>query len=133
MTRWITPVLLVVLAGCDPFGFGPDDAQVCTLEYRAYTVEVVGPDGAPAVGLDARTVVVSTGTVLGNPDGPSGIEGTYYVATDGNAGELAEGETRLRFTAEGDGLRASADYVFRFDGCHVFRESGPTQITAERL
>ena len=133
MRRLAAVSLLVAFAGCDTLGFGSGNGDgICTAEYRAYTVDVVGPGGAPATGLDARSVVLSTGAALSAPDGPASDEGTYYVATDGNAHELDEGQTRIRFTAQSDSLRASADYVFAFDGCHVSRVSGPSQITAAR-
>lgn len=130
MTRLLTLSVLVALAGCDVFGFETDDPPICTTEYVTYAVEVVGPDGAPMPVLDARSVVVSTGAVLDRPDGPTPDGGTYYVVTDGNARELPRDPTRLRFTAENDSLRASADYVVGFDGCHVSLVSGPSRIVA---
>ena len=133
MTRLLALVGLVALAGCDAFGFGPDDDGVCTTEYRTYTVEVVGPGGEPVVGLDARSVVVATGAVLGAADrARSGEPGVYLVATDGDARAIGGGPTRVRFTAQNDSLRAVADYVFAFDACHVTREGGPDRIAAGR-
>lgn len=135
VTRTLALAGLVALAGCDAFGLGPDDdVGVCTTEYRAYVVEVVGPGGEPVPGLAARSVVVSTGVVLGASDGeraPS-TTGVYVVATDGDRRALGAGPTAVRFTAEGDELRADADYVFAFDACHVTRLSGPDQVEGVR-
>ena len=128
MPRLAAFLSLVALVGCADIG------GVCTEEYRAYIVEVVGRDGGAIPDLNARTVVVETGRVLGRPGGDedAGRPGTYYVATDSNGDEMREGQTALSFVAENDTLRASADYVFAFDGCHVSLVSGPAQIVAGR-
>ena len=96
---------------------------------------MVGRDGAPVPDLSARSVVVSTGAVLENPDASDpylNADGVYYVASDGDRGAISRRGTAVRFTAQNDSLLASADYVFGFDGCHVSRVSGPPQITAVR-
>ena len=130
MTRTLALAGLVALAGCD--AFGSDDDGICPAVYVTYTVEVVGPDGAPASGLAAQSVVVSTGDALPDTGETSYEPGTYVVATDGGRGEIGVGPTRVRFTAENDSLRASADYVFGAVECGLGLLSGPSQITATR-
>lgn len=131
MTR--LPVLaLLIVAGCDTLGFGSgNDGLVCTLEFRSIGVEVVDGDGAPVAGLDAETVIVETGERLdrsASVDGGQG--GVYVVASDAHVERLDEDGTALRFTASGDTLTASAEFVIAGGPCHVSKLSGPDQIVA---
>ena len=123
--RRLVLLLLFLLAGCDPSA-----PAVCTEEFRSYVVRVVDDAGEPVPGLETRSVVEETGTVLDVPDGPAFAPDTYYVATDANRDAIGPDETGIRFEAEGGGLAASATFVFRDDGCHVRQVSGPEEIAA---
>ena len=127
------PLLLLLafaLASCDALSpsFG------CTAEYVVLDTEVVDALGRPVPGLASETVNLRTGeTLVQNEtvrDHTPFPPGRYVLATDSDAGGLRVDGDPVRFTATGQGLTATADFVLAFDGCHIARESGPDQVVA---
>lgn len=119
------------------FAFGGCDAAIqydCTDVFQTVAVEVVDAAGRPVVGLETRSVLERTGDVLqGASDYESHADGIYIVASDADLDVLSIGGDRVLFTATGDAASAQATFVLADDGCHITREEGPAQITAEAL
>jgi len=120
---------LLLVAGCDTRELLPGEPEpLCSAEFRQYVVTVLRPDGTPAKDLRTSSVVVTTGQTLLH--GTASETGEYPVANDSHS-EAFGSETRIvRFTASDADVFAMADFVFAFDGCHITKVSGPTQISA---
>lgn len=134
-SRHMRPLFLLValaLAGCDA---AFDSPLVCTEEFVTIDVEVVDAFGRSVEGLAYQSVNERTGEVLpiGKDEGLGARDGRYPVATDAHAPLLRVDGDPVVFTASGAGLLATARYVLSDDGCHVRKEDGPEQITAETL
>lgn len=118
-------LLAVLGAGCS----GPEAAQVCTAEFRSYTVTAVDTAGAPVNGLTVDVVILRTGKhptpgllALYTP-------GTYAILDDGARNELLPSGDPVRVVGTKGALGFQADY--RFDvpgGCHVNKVSGPDTV-----
>lgn len=131
--RWLFlgpgALLALLAAGCDT---APPYA--CTLDFRSVAVSVVDSEGRLLSGLETRSVVERTGEVLSSTTDPyDGVQGQYIVASDAHLDALSIDGDDVVFTATGEDVRASARFLLADDGCHVYKEEGPAQITAEAL
>ncbi|HIG75885.1 MAG TPA: hypothetical protein EYQ24_15260 [Bacteroidetes bacterium] len=131
--RWLLlgpgALLALLAAGCDT-----TTPYACTLEFRSVSVSVVDPQGRLLPGLEAQSIVERTGEVLSRTSDPyDGSQGQYVVASDAHLEALSIDGEEVVFTATGEGVRASARFILADDGCHVQKEEGPAQITAEAL
>jgi hypothetical protein len=104
------------------------------MEFRTVQVQVVDGSGAPIEDMDVVVRNERTGEVLEVDQESGGFgSGMYAVATDGNVSDLSEEGDRLLFRAT-DGARvAEGTFVVGRDrcSCHIVRESGPEQLTAQ--
>lgn len=126
---------IAVLSACryDKDGACPADL-ICTLEFRAVSVQVTDSAGA-AVALDStHTIDIAKGTVVLRTPGPDPFPGGgyYTVLSDHHISNTDTGGRDFRFDGYRDGsITAQAEFRIRHDCCHIHKVSGPEVIVME--
>lgn len=119
--------LVMVIAACaEPH---PDsECFACDASFASLVVEVVQANGQPALGLDAKTVHVASGTIVfAVNDNPTGA----YTIADDNTSLVSPAGTLFRFSILDDSVElASRDVIIGADecGCHIEPVDVPMRI-----
>ncbi len=111
------------------------DSDLCTAEFRAYSITVLTPVGQPADSVNIDVFNQASGkkypvcnTDIFNPENCNiGRESRYVIFHDAFDSISAEGEAIVVKGNKGN-LSFRDSYIFRYDGCHIRYVSGPDTV-----
>lgn len=135
----------LVLAACeaptpapDPIAADTTGERICTTEFRTVPVTVLDAAGQPVTGASfdvlrtsADTSVVCTGAPSeACLEGQAWGEGQYPIVSD--AVPVDEAGEAFRLVITHGSTRLDTTYQIGYDGCHVFKASGPDTLRLAR-
>lgn len=107
------------------FGLLSCNKDNCTEDFKTYQLKVNGQE------LDLFYTVIKGTTDIINPGNMTGPGHPNYIVIDDLYQEELAGQTKdFTFRGKINGqLVLEVDFTFRADDCHVYKVSGPTEVT----
>lgn len=128
-------IIIILSLSCIFLSSCQEEAVVCTMEWRAYTVTIKDENGNPVILDDYYTMNKATGEIVRFQDNISYLDslqksqGIYLIISDGQKHWARYGYFEFLFNGFiGDSLVINEEYFIDADVCHIGDLKGNLEI-----